>query len=102
VIIDSTKDPSHGYVLSAMPDVDLCVVHLVRDSRAVAHSWRRKKYNRGSGADMNRCSLLKTGLEWTVINALTGGLACRSSGHVLVRYEDLVADPCSELRRIHR
>ena len=100
VIIDSTKDPSHGYVLSSMKDVDLRVVHLVRDSRAVAHSWRRKKYNPGSGTDMNRYSLLKTGIEWNAINALTTGLARRSSAYVLVRYEDLVADPGSELRRI--
>ncbi|MGH2776365.1 MAG: sulfotransferase family protein [Actinomycetota bacterium] len=100
VIIDSTKDPSHGYVLSSMRDIDLRVIHLVRDSRAVAHSWRRKKYNPGSGTDMNRYNLLKTGTEWSAINALIGGLARRSSAYVLVRYEDLVADPASELRRI--
>lgn len=76
------------------------VVHLVRDSRAVAYSWRRKKYNPGSGTDMNRYSLMKTGIEWSAINALTAGLARRSSAYVLVRYEDLVADPGSELRRI--
>jgi hypothetical protein len=36
----------------------------------------------------------------STINALSGGLASRSSGYVLVRYEDLFADPGSELRRI--
>jgi len=100
VIIDSTKDPSHGYVLSSMPDIDLRVVHLVRDSRAVAYSWQRKKFNPGSGVDMNRYSLIKTGLEWGAINALIGGLRRRSSGYTMVRYEDLVADPGTQLTRI--
>ncbi|MGH2699992.1 MAG: sulfotransferase [Actinomycetota bacterium] len=100
VIIDSTKDPSHGYVLSSMPDVDLRVIHLVRDSRAVAHSWQRKKFNPGSGRDMNRYGLLKTGLEWGAINALIGGLRRRSAGYALVRYEELVADSNTQLRRI--
>ena len=43
VIVDSSKLPSYGYVLGMMPDVDLYVVHLVRDPRAVAYSWLRKK-----------------------------------------------------------
>ncbi len=100
VIIDSTKDPSHGYVLSTMSDVDLRVVHLVRDSRAVAHSWQRKRHNPGSGADMNRYSLLKTGLEWDAINALIAGLERRTTGYAVVHYEELVDDPGTQLQRI--
>ena len=41
VLIDSTKDAPYAYLLDGMPTVDLRVVHLVRDPRAVAHSWRR-------------------------------------------------------------
>jgi hypothetical protein len=100
VIIDSTKDPSHGFVLSTMADVELHVVHLVRDSRAVAHSWLRQKYNPGSGSDMNRYSLLKTGLEWNAINTLVSGLRRRATGYTVVHYEDLVADPRTHLARV--
>jgi len=43
VIVYSSKLPSYGYVLGMTPGVDLYVVHLVRDPRAVAYSWLRKK-----------------------------------------------------------
>jgi len=100
VIIDSTKDPSHGYVLATMPDVDLYVIHLVRDSRAVAHSWQRKKFNPGSGLDMNRYSLLKTGAEWDLINALISGLKPLAAGYTVLHYEDFISDPSTALAKV--
>ncbi|MGH2734184.1 MAG: sulfotransferase [Actinomycetota bacterium] len=100
VLVDSTKDPSHGWVLSTMPDIELHVVHLVRDSRAVAFSWQRKKYNPGSGQHMNRYSLLKTGAEWNAINAFVGLLRRRAASHTLLRYEDFVAEPARALRPV--
>lgn len=100
VIVDSTKDPSHGYVLATMTDVDLYVIHLVRDSRAVAHSWQRKKFNPGSGADMERYSLLKTGAEWDMINALISGLRPLAAGYTVLRYEDFMSDPSESLAKV--
>jgi len=97
VIVDSTKDPSHGYVLATMDDVDLYVIHLVRDSRAVAHSWQRRKFNPGSGVNMNRYSLLKTGAEWDMINALISGLRPLAAGYTVLHYEDLISDPSTAL-----
>ena len=41
VIVDSSKDPSFAFVLASIPEIRLSVVHLVRDSRAVAFSWTR-------------------------------------------------------------
>lgn len=43
VIVDSSKFPSYGYLLGMVPSVDLYAVHLVRDPRAVAYSWQRKR-----------------------------------------------------------
>jgi hypothetical protein len=72
VIVDSSKDVSHGYVLDSIrPPLDLSIVHLVRDSRAVAHSWQRTKFNPGSGRDMDRFGVTRTSVEWVTINALT-------------------------------
>jgi hypothetical protein len=46
VLIDSSKDVSHGYALRGLEDdLDLHILHLVRDPRAVAFSWQRKKFN---------------------------------------------------------
>ena len=43
VVIDASKDISSLYMLRMMPELKLHVLHLVRDSRAVAFSWQRKK-----------------------------------------------------------
>ena len=43
VVIDSSKDPSYLFALHATGRIDLQVLHLVRDSRAVAFSWTRVK-----------------------------------------------------------
>ena len=42
-IVDSSKLPTYTYALSLVPSIDLRVVHLVRDPRAVAHSRGRSK-----------------------------------------------------------
>jgi hypothetical protein len=94
VIVDSSKDVSHGYVLRGIgPPVEPHVLHLVRDSRAVAHSWQRRKFNPGSGEDMDRYGLARTSLEWTTINALTAIHRRLGGPYAVLRYRDLTADP---------
>jgi len=103
-IIDSTKDPSHGFVLSAMPDVELHVVHLVRDSRAVAYSWQRKKRRpeiHWKEEYMPRYSPLKSAWEWGLMNGVVQLLGYVVPGHyTLVRYEELVSQPRRTLHRL--
>lgn len=43
VIVDSSKVASYAQVLAQIPGIDLRLVFLVRDARAVAYSWQRKK-----------------------------------------------------------
>lgn len=94
VIIDSSKDVSHGYALQGVGEpLELYVLHLVRDSRAVAHSWQRRKFNPGSGDDMDRYGLLRTSAEWTAINTLTALHSLLGPRYRRMRYEDFVADP---------
>jgi hypothetical protein len=97
VIVDSTKDVSHGWLLTRVDDIDLRVVHLVRDSRATAYSWRRKKFNPGSGRDMDRWGVLRSALEWNAINALTRLLGRTGHPYMTLRYEDLVEQPSEAL-----
>ena len=42
MIVDSSKNASFAFALRACAGLDLRVIHLVRDSRAVAYSWTRK------------------------------------------------------------
>jgi hypothetical protein len=91
VVVDSSKLPSYGFVLSAVPSLDVRTVHLVRDPRGTAFSWTKTKAQPDRGGDMQRMSVLKSSALWLAWNAtapaLFGGRSKR------LRYEDLVAAP---------
>jgi len=96
LIVDSSKDPSHGFVLATSPEIDLHVVHLVRDSRAVAHSWTRRKLDparRRRSAMMPTEAPARSAMMWNVHNSLSSGLRSTAASYRRVRYEDVVADP---------
>jgi hypothetical protein len=101
VLIDSSKDVSHGYALRGLErDLDLHVLHLVRDSRAVAWSWQRRKFNPGSGAEMDRYGLLRTSAEWSAINALTGLHRPTGARYSTLRYGDFATPPAAAIDRV--
>jgi hypothetical protein len=99
VIIDSSKDVSHGWLLT-QADIDVSVVHLVRDSRAAAFSWQRRKFNPGSGGDMRRYQPVRAGLEWQSINALTRAQRRTRVPFMQLRYDDFAADPAGSVDRV--
>ncbi len=104
VVVDSSKLPSHGMVLASLPGVQLHVVHLVRDSRAVAHSWQRKKLRRhvrGEPEYLPRLGPLHSALRYYSGNLPMLRLCAPAGGsYTRLRYEDLVADPAGGLGRI--
>ncbi|WP_248961693.1 sulfotransferase [Sphaerisporangium perillae] len=93
VVVDSSKHASLAFCLSTSPVVDLSVVHVVRDPRAVAHSWRRRVSRPENGAHMTRWRPWRTTLHWVVQNLAFELLARRGATVIRVRYEDLLADP---------
>jgi hypothetical protein len=99
VIVDSSKDVSHGWLLT-QAGIDLSVVHLVRDSRAAAYSWQRRKFNPGTDADMRRYRPLRAGLEWQSINALTHAQRHTRVPFLRLRYDDFAADPAASVDRV--
>ncbi len=103
VIVDSSHVPLYGAVLESLPEVELYVVHLVRDARAVAYSWLRPK----TQPDPTRPFEMKQ--DWTSLTAAMWSVSNwkaerffrhRAGRYVLVRYEDLVANPRGEIQRI--
>ena len=70
VIVDSSKRFSYAVLLSLLPFADLRVVHLVRDSRAVAYSWRRSKESPAvvGGRLMPRLSPAQASRVWSLQN----------------------------------
>lgn len=100
VIVDSSKDPSFGHVLALSEAIDLSVVHLVRDSRGVAHSWTRDKHDPGTGRSMSRQRPLRTALEWDIAQWAAARLTRRVPRSMTLRYESFAADPGSATRQV--
>jgi hypothetical protein len=102
LIVDSSKPPSFGYLLDHLDGIDVRILHVVRDPRAVAHSWTRSK-RLGDGAErteMQRMSPLSSSLQWDLWNGAAGWMWGRSDRYMRVRYEDLAADPRPVFERI--
>src|SRR5829696_4047947 len=98
VIVDSSKRLPYAVLLSLLPFADLRIVHLVRDSRAVAYSWSRIKESHAvvGGRHMPRLSPLQASRAWSLQNysySFLTGFARLSR----LRYEDFVRDPAFHL-----
>jgi hypothetical protein len=95
VVVDSSKHSALAHVLRWAPDVDLRVVHVVRDPRGVAYSWTKTVTRpETDGADeMTRYSPGRSALLWNAHNAAFGLLARRGADVRRIRYEQFLADP---------
>jgi hypothetical protein len=105
VIIDSSKTPSHVYIQTLLDDVDLTILHLLRDPRAVAFSWQRKVMRLDAHEDdprpMARAGTVKGSLKWLYTNLMIGQAAADpTQRYRRVRYEDVVRAPRSSLAPI--
>ncbi len=106
VVIDTSKDPVYGSMLTRDCRVRVRVVHLVRDARGVAYS-RQKVIARpetvtpgGDQLYLPRSSVARCSLEWLVENSLIETRLFPVHRYVRVRYEDLAQSPASELSRL--
>ncbi|MDQ7904995.1 sulfotransferase [Phytohabitans sp. ZYX-F-186] len=102
LVVDSSKLPPYGLLVDGLPGVEVRVLHLVRDPRATAFSWRRRRGLDGPGDArlMSRPPVAKAALLWLVWNATAALLWRRSGRYLRVRYEDFAADPAGVTRRI--
>jgi hypothetical protein len=100
-VVDSSKWPSYGYLLGTTPSVELYVVHLVRDPRAVARSWMSRKLlpDREEPEYMYR-SPVNSSLRWTAWNLASEAFWRRTDRYLLLRYEDFLDRPREAVNRI--
>lgn len=92
VIIDSSKRPVYGRMLNKA--LDVYVLHLVRDPRAVVFSWLRKKVNPDFGGMMPIHPSWKSAAGWMIWNITAEVMRMRRPERYLrVRYEDFISDP---------
>jgi UDP-N-acetylglucosamine transferase subunit ALG13 len=102
-IIDSSKHASYAFLLGRAANIDLRVVHLIRDSRGVAHSMTKRVVRPEVDAAttlMPRWPPARTSLHWIVHNAGLDWLARRGTPTLELRYERLIRAPHEELRRV--
>ena len=104
VIVDSSKRPSDAAVLPRLAGVTPYVVHLVRDPRAVAYSWRRPKLetDRADPREMEVHGPTESSMYWLVWNLAADAVrqAYGPTASMLVRYEDFIGAPGSVLSSI--
>jgi Sulfotransferase family len=103
VVVDSSKGPHDAYVISKFTDLDLFVIHLVRDPRGVAYSSSRLRWSPDKPTGyMDQQQASEVGVRWATRNAITEILLARRLGprYMRVRYEDFVRDPDETVGRI--
>jgi hypothetical protein len=103
VVVDSSKMPSYGYLLGMIPIIDLYIVHLIRDPRATAYSWLRKKPSLDTSNEtyLPQYSCTKTALLWSIFNLTAEAFWGRSrERYIMLRYEDFVEKPQEAVKRI--
>jgi hypothetical protein len=99
VVVDSSKHSALAHVLRWAGDIDLRVVHVVRDARGVAYSWTKtvSRPETDGTDEMTRYSPSRSALLWNAHNAAFGLLARRGVPVHRVRYEQFLADPRAAL-----
>lgn len=103
VLVDASKHASLAFALRRAADLDLRVLHMVRDSRGVAYSWS-KKVRRTEITDgevyMPRYSPAQAAVLWTANNTLFDLLGRLGTAVHRFRYEDLIAQPATVLGEV--
>lgn len=100
VVVDSSKHSALAHCLRWADDIDLRVVHVVRDARGVAYSWTKTvtRPETDGAAQMTRYSPGRSALLWNAHNAAFGLLGRRDVAVRRIRYEQLLTDPRATLR----
>ena len=92
VIVDASKSPFFAVnLLYPKKSFDVAFLHLVRDPRAVLHSWKKTKMREDSSDDQlfPRYSSTRSLVQWAVVNSRCERFARRAPGRYFqVRYED--------------
>ncbi len=101
VIVDASKGPALGQALAGSPGIDLRILNVVRDPRAVAWSWARhveRPHATAGSEEMWRIPAHRSAAQWSALQleiAAIRRLGRAPSARLL--YEDFVADPVRSL-----
>ncbi len=106
LIVDTSRIPSYGWLLTQMTSVDPFIVQIVRDPRAVAYSWlkhRSRPIAHGHAQGVQQPPPISA-LTWDIQNMATELLA-RFVGRdksMRLSYEDFTQTPVSILQALSK
>jgi hypothetical protein len=104
VIVDSSKEPHYSYILRSTGSLDVFFLHLVRDPRAIAYSWKEnRKTESGLSTDalMENRNAFVSSAFYDVSNVAAEIMwKSRPDRYKFLRYEDFLADPEKTIRSI--
>jgi len=95
IVVDSSLSPIHGRILQEIEDIDLRIVHIVRNPCAVAFSNLKKKRNpaRMDKKNMDRKGSIQTSLSWNLYNFLCEVITRSEKVTAKVYYKKLAKEP---------
>ncbi len=106
VVVDTSKRPQDAAVYGMLTGIEHYVLHIVRDPRAVVHSWRRAKSFTAEGGRRTMGTRRLPGAIWAwTSNGIGAELLRRhvpASRWMFLRYEDFVRAPRSTAEGIVR
>jgi hypothetical protein len=101
VVVDASKGPALGRALAGTPGLDVRLLNVVRDPRAVAWSWNRRvvrPHATAGGDQMWRIPAHRAAAQWAALQLEVEAIAGMDGGAAArIRYEDFVADPVGTL-----
>jgi Sulfotransferase family len=104
VIVDSSKRPSYAAALRHAVTPPPRYLHLVRDPRASAYSWRHRRHEsvHGEGREVTRRNVFDSTTRWTLLNlgAEAVGREVAREGMMRLRFEDFLAAPEHAVARV--
>lgn len=103
-IIDTSRIPSYGWLLTQMKSIDPFVIHLVRDSRAVAYSWLKRRTRPTTQGMVNGIQQkpIVSALVWCLQNIATETLThhLTTKRSIRMNYEYITIHPQIALQKI--
>ena len=104
-LVDASKTPTYAIVLSRFLKLDLWLVHLVRDPRAVVYSQltpKKWKDRNGIEREIRPTKLVVSAIRWVRWNFFIEclRLTIPKSRRIRVRYEDFTRDTSVERKRL--
>lgn len=106
-VVDSSKYAAYGMIMAGVAGLDLRVLHLVRDSRAVAFSWMQRKRMPEVVTEERYMPVKRpwrSAVFWDLENIGLHLLRRSARRYQILRFDDLAAEPyaalCAALERI--